>query len=176
MRIAVIGYSGKIDQSPVRELRDLCLALGKQIARQGHSLWSGGRDGVMALTSMGAASENGEVFGVLPYDEQEEIVQPCPYVKYPIYTGLDFQMRSCVLLKNADLVISIGGACGTAIEIFGAYGYGKPLVLMKNTGGVTERIAGWFDRSAPPLYLDYRKSAPVYIETNVEELTKYYAR
>ncbi len=174
MRIAVIGYSGNIDQSPVRELGDLCLALGKQIARLGHSLWSGGRDGVMALVSMGAASENGETFGVLPYDADEEIVRPCPYVKYPIYTGLDFQMRSFVLLKNADLVISIGGASGTAIEIFTAYSYGKPLILMENTGGVTQKIAGWFEQSTPPFYLDYRKSAPTYIETRVEDLEKYY--
>ena len=174
MHIAIIGYSGKVDQSPVRELRELCLTVGKQIALLGHSLWSGGRDGVMALASMGASSENGEVFGVLPYDADEEIVQPCPYVKYPIYTGLDFQMRSFVLLKNADLVISIGGASGTAIEIFAAYSYGKPLVLMKNTGGVTQKIAAWFDQSAPPFFLDYRKSAPIYIETRVENLTQYY--
>jgi uncharacterized protein (TIGR00725 family) len=82
-------------------------------------------------------------------------------------------MRSFILLKNADLVISIGGASGTAIEIFGAYTYAVPIVLMKNTGGITQKIAEWFSNSTPPFYLDYRKIVPVYIEETLDGIVKY---
>jgi uncharacterized protein (TIGR00725 family) len=127
----------------------------------------------MELVSRGASQQQGTVFGVLPYDDKEEIVKASSFLTNPIYTGLDFQMRSFILLKNADLVISIGGASGTAIEIFGAYTYAVPIVLMKNTGGITQKIAEWFSNSMPPFYLDYRKIAPVYIEETLDGIVKY---
>lgn len=173
MNVAVIGYSGNTDESPIKELKALCLTLGKWIAEKKHNLWTGGRDGIMELVSRGAFLQGGEVYGVLPFDEKEEIVKPCPYLKHAIYTGLDFQMRSFILLKNADIVISIGGATGTAIEIFGAYTYRKPLVLLASTGGYTQKVAEWFKDQEPPFYLDHRKSAPLYVEYSLESIQKY---
>ena len=51
LQVAVIGYSGPIDRSPVLELTQICRQVGKALAERGDVLITGGRDGVMELVS-----------------------------------------------------------------------------------------------------------------------------
>ena len=53
---------------------------------------------------------------------------------------MDFALRSLILTKSADVVISIGGQAGTLLEIISSYSYGHPFILMGGTGGWTDRI------------------------------------
>ncbi|PLV59806.1 TIGR00725 family protein [Thermotoga sp. KOL6] len=160
-KIGVIGYSGPIDKPPVLELKDLCLELGKRLARKGYVIFNGGRDGVMELVSRGAHEERGTVIGILPYKDHGN-----SYLSVAVRTGLDFQMRSFILLRNVDVVVSIGGEIGTAIEILGAYAMGKPVVLFRGTGG-------WTDRFSQVLidgkYLDNRKIVEVFQAWTLDE-------
>jgi len=107
------------------------------------------------------------VVGVLPYSPSS--VEANMYVDIPIYTGLDFQMRSFIMLYSSEVVVSIGGEIGTAIEILGAYAQRKKLIFIKGTGG-------WTDRFAQVLidgkYLDNRKLTPVHMAESVEEVIK----
>lgn len=173
MNICVIGYSGNIEESPVKDLYEFTYQLGYKIGVKGHTLWSGGRDGIMDIVSKGAHEAGGEIMGVLPWDKTNSFAKPTPYATKAIYTGLDFTMRSMVLLNNADLVISIGGGSGTAVEIFGAYAYNKPMILCANTGGWTASIASLYEGQANPVYLDSRKSAPVFIEYDMNGIEKH---
>lgn len=170
MHIAVIGYSGDATASPVVDLKGLCSSLGAWIGDQGHTLLSGGRDGVMELVSQSAREHGARTIGVLPYDASHPGVDPNPWLSLPFFTGLDFQMRSLILLQNVDLTISVGGQCGTALEIIAAYSYGKPLFLMKGTGGWTDKMASLFEGQTPPVYLDQRMLAPVWIVDGMDEL------
>ncbi len=176
MNIAVIGYSGDAKASPVFELRDLCYALGAWIGSERHRLWSGGRDGVMELVSQAAQDQGATTIGVLPYDRSQPGIDPNPWLDLPIFTGLDYQMRSLILLQNAECVISVGGQCGTALEIIAAYSYSKPLFLMKGTGGWTDRMALIFAHHTQPVFLDQRALAPVWIADGMADFQTLFHR
>ncbi|MCD6449938.1 MAG: TIGR00725 family protein [Thermotogaceae bacterium] len=167
MRVAVIGYSGDINDEKIKKLKPLCEELGRRIAQEGFTLITGGRDGIMELVSKAAKEAGGTAVGVLPYSPSS--VETNMYVDIPIYTGLDFQMRSFIMLYSSEVVISIGGEIGTAIEILGAYAQRKKLIFMKGTGG-------WTDRFAKVLidgkYLDNRRLTPVHFAESVDDAIK----
>ncbi|HPE68783.1 MAG TPA: TIGR00725 family protein [Thermotogota bacterium] len=166
MNIAVIGNSGDLDDPLIRPLHEQGYLVGKSIAKGGHVLWSGGRDGVMELASRGASESGGLVVGVLPFNRHDSLSRPNSHLDVPVFTGLDFGMRSFILVQNADLVVSLGGGAGTAIEIFVAYSSGVPVVLLRDTGGWTQKVAETFPPSSSPVYLDHRQSAPVFLLDN----------
>jgi len=166
-KVAVIGYSGDINKDPVKTLADLCLELGRELGKR-YVVFTGGRNGVMELVAKGVREVGGTCVGILPWDgsdanEHNSVV---------IATGLDFQMRSFIMIKSVDVVISVGGEIGTAIEILAAYANMKPVILLRNTGGWTDRIVNVLIEG---LYLDNRKLAPVlqaYTVCDVIELTE----
>jgi len=129
----VIGSSGKI--SP--ELSRVAEKIGKEIARRGAILISGGRDGVMEAVSKGAKDENGLVVGILPEDTE---VKANPYLDIAILTGIGLA-RNYINVVSSDAIISIAGSGGTLSEIGYAIALQKPLILLMGTGGVTDLIA-----------------------------------
>ncbi len=171
MKVGVVGYSGPIDVPPVSELKDICIELGRALAKEGHVIFTGGRDGVMELVSKGAREENGMVVGILPGEFSSPYVNP--YVTIPVVTGLDFQMRSFVMLHSVEAVVSVGGEIGTAIEILGAYAYSKPIILLRGTGGWTDRIAKVLIDGK---YLDNRRKVVVEQAWSVDEVLKILKR
>jgi uncharacterized protein (TIGR00725 family) len=160
-KVVVVGYSGPVNKSPVSELRDICLELGRTLAKKGYLVFNGGRDGVMELVSQGIREAGGIVVGILPDEEVGNT-----YLSVAVKTGLDFQMRSFVLLRNADVVVSVGGEIGTAIEILGAYALGKPVILLRGTGGWTDRISQVLIDGK---YLDNRRIVEIHQAWTVEE-------
>ncbi len=162
LRVGVIGYSGRIDEMPVKALTDICESLGKSIAKSGHILVTGGRDGVMELVSKAAKESGGTVVGILPETDEGN-----PYLSFGIETGMDFAMRSVLMMYNVDVVISIGGKAGTALELFAAYGKAKPILLLRGTGGWTDRITNVLLEEK---YLDERKSIEVKSCWDVDEI------
>ncbi len=167
MIVAVVGYSGKIDEPPVSEVADVSRELGRRLAKEGYKIITGGRDGVMELVSEAAKNSGGTIIGVLPGREGEGYVNP--YVDIPIYTSMDFHMRSHILIHSAEAVISIGGEIGTAIEILLSYASGKKLILFRGTGGWTDRFA---DVLIDGKYLDNRRTVEVLQAYSVEEIMK----
>ncbi len=161
MRIAVIGYSGSIDKAPVKPLTELCETLGSEIAKRGHVLVSGGRDGIMEVVSKGASKFGGTIIGILPSNDIGN-----DFLTVAIDTGMDYSMRSILMMYNADAVISIGGKAGTGLEIFAAYGHSKPIFLLRGTGGWTDRIANTLLEGK---YLDERKQVEIKSVWSIEE-------
>ncbi|QTA38667.1 TIGR00725 family protein [Thermosipho ferrireducens] len=161
-RVAVIGYSGNPHLFSL-SLKELCIEIGKELGKK-YIVYTGGRDGVMELVSKGVKEVGGVSLGILPFEEDGN-----KYVTHQIQTGLDFQMRSFILVKNVDVVVSIGGEIGTAIEILGAYSNRKPVILMSGTGGWTDRIQKVLIEGK---YLDNRKLAVVYKATSILEMLK----
>ncbi len=161
MRIGVIGYSGDIDKPPVKPLVELCESLGKEIAERGHVLINGGRDGVMEAVSRGAMKSGGIVVGILPKSDSGN-----DYLTVSVDTGMDFSMRSVLMMYNVDAVISVGGKVGTALELFAAYAHSKPVVLLRGTGGWTDKITNVL---LDGKYIDDRKLAEMKSAWNVKE-------
>ncbi len=162
LKVGVIGYSGNTESEPVKSLRDVCLELGERLGKN-YVVFTGGRDGIMELVSKGVRNVDGTCIGILPWEGSDAN----EYNSLVISTGLDFQMRSFVLVKSVDAVIAIGGEIGTAVEMLATYANRKPLILLRNTGG-------WVDKIPSVLidgkYLDNRKMAPVYQAFSVEQV------
>lgn len=161
-KVGVIGYSGNVEFEPILSLTATCLALGRELGKR-YTVFTGGRDGVMELVSKGVREAGGVCVGILPWDGRDAN----EYNSLVINTGLDFQMRSFILVKSVDVIVSIGGEIGTAIEVMAAYANSKPVILLRETGG-------WSDRFPKILidgmYLDNRKLAPIYQAKDIKEV------
>ena len=85
---------------------------------------TGGRGGVMAAASRGAAQAGGLVVGILPGDD---VGQANPWVALPIVTGMG-EARNAILMRTAQAVIAVGGEYGTLSEIAFALKFGRLVV------------------------------------------------
>lgn len=159
IRIGVIGQSGEIPQ----RMRDLALELGKEIAKRGCVLFSGGTSGIMEYASKGAKEANGLVVGILPGDVREK---GNSYIDIPITTGLSFDYRSLILVHSSDALIMIGGGNGTLGELSAAYLNQKPVVVLEPSGGWAGKIRSAAYEEA---YLDERRSIKIEYAQTVQE-------
>jgi uncharacterized protein (TIGR00725 family) len=132
-RIAVIGSSGKIASN----IEEIAASTGREVAKAGAILITGGRDGVMEAASRGAKREGGLTVGILG-DSTLEYANP--YLEVAITTGLGYA-RNFVNICTSDAVISISGAGGTLSELGFAISLDKLIILIEGTGGVTDMIA-----------------------------------
>jgi len=131
-RITVIGSSGPISQRVKAFAEDV----GQEIARAGALLITGGKDGVMEAASRGAKAAGGTTIGILP-DHSNSGANP--HVDIPLATGICFA-RNYINVVSSDSIISIAGSGGTLSEIGYAIALKKRIILLNNSGGVTEMI------------------------------------
>ena len=106
--VAVIGAS----QASAGDLDD-AREVGRLLGEAGAVLVCGGRGGVMAAASRGAAQAGGTVVGMLPGDGRGDANE---WVTVAIPTGLG-ELRNGLIIRSADAVIAVGGAYGTLSEI-----------------------------------------------------------
>jgi len=164
MNVAVVGYSGSVEHEPVLKIAELCISLGKALATNGHTVFCGGRDGVMELVSRGVREAGGTVVGVLPACEEGN-----EHLSLRIRTPFDNITRSLVLIESSDVIVSVGGEVGTALEILMAYARSKPIILLLGTGGWTDRFS---EVLVDDKYLDSRRNVAVLKARTVEETIK----
>lgn len=103
--------------------------LGKQIAREGWVLLTGGRNvGVMDAASKGAKALNGLTVGILPTAGDRGISEA---IDIPIITGMG-SARNTINVLSSDVVIACGMGAGTASEVALALKANKPVVLLSD--------------------------------------------
>ena len=153
-QVLVIGFGR--DQCPEHAYK-VAYRVGAEVARQGALLVTGGLGGVMEAASRGAKDGGGFVIGIIPQDSKDQANDFCDAV---IATGIGFA-RDFITAYSADAVIVVGGGAGTLIEVAAAYQKGTPIVAVKRTGGVADRIID--------TYLDDRKTTAIIGEENAEK-------
>ena len=116
--VAVIGAS----QPTPDDLTD-AEAVGSGLAERGAIVVTGGRGGVMAAASRGAAQAGGLVVGLLPGTDRRDANE---WVGVAIPTGLG-ELRNGLIARSADAVVAIGGAYGTLSEIALSLAAGTPV-------------------------------------------------
>ncbi len=134
--ISVIGSSAKEPRLavPAEALR-AAEEVGREAAKRGAVIISGGLSGVMEAVSRGAKEAGGLTVALLPgYDKNEAN----DYVDIPIATGMGF-MRNTLTVRAADAVIMISGGVGTLNELTVSY-ENKPTVVLLGTGGWADRM------------------------------------
>lgn len=119
--LAVVG-AGACDDATAA----LAARVGREVARHGCSLVTGGRGGVMEAASRGAAEGGGLVIGILPGTSTAEAN---PHVQVPVVTGLG-EARNVIIARTAHGVIAVGGEYGTLSEIAFALKFNKPVASL----------------------------------------------
>ena len=132
IRIGVIGSDGEISGDVIK----ISEKIGRDIAKNNCLLVCGGKGGVMEAVCRGSKKMGGTVIGILPSLDKRDAN---PYVDIPITTGMS-HARNALVASCSDIVIVINGRIGTLSEIGLALSYGKPVIAVKNSGGIADTI------------------------------------
>lgn len=152
-QVLIIGDSGEFE-----EKNRVAYEIGKFVARNGWTLITGGRDGVMDWASRGAYEENGIVVAITPYDSLNNVT---PFANVVIPTGMGFA-RNYINVLSADVVVVVGGGAGTLSEIAYAWQFNKPIVACSFVEGWSKEVAG--------KKLDYREREPIIDAQSLEDV------
>lgn len=131
--IAVVGAS-----QPTAAQERAAEEIGRRLGAAGAIVITGGRGGVMAAASRGAAEAGAVVVGILPGADRREAN---PWVSVALPTGLG-ELRNGLVARAADAVIAVGGAYGTLSEIALALAGGIPVVAFDSWPIEGPEVAG----------------------------------
>jgi uncharacterized protein (TIGR00725 family) len=91
--------------------------LGKAITKHGCCLLTGACPGLPHAAVLGAKDAGGHVIGISPATTLKEHVEvhASPYAEYDllIFTGLGLMGRELINIRSSDIVVIVGGRCGT---------------------------------------------------------------
>lgn len=121
-RIGVIGGS-----LCTEEIYQLGKEVGREIAKRGAYLVTGGVGGVMEAACKGAKEAGGVTIGVLPGEKSHNAN---PWVDIPIVTGMSHG-RNIIIVRSSDAIIAIDGSYGTLSEISFALKINVPVIGLK---------------------------------------------
>jgi uncharacterized protein (TIGR00725 family) len=140
----------------------LAYEVGRLVAAGGGVVVTGGLGGVMSAASTGVKEAGGPTIGFLPSMDR---TSADPHLDIVFPTGLG-RARNLLTARGCDALIMIGGGCGTLNELTIAYAEGRPVVVLRGSGG-------WSDRIEQALYegryLDERKTVAVSFADSPEE-------
>jgi len=148
--------------------KEIAYEVGKEIAKAGAIILTGGQFGVMEAASKGAQENNGLVVGILPRADK---FHGNEYIDVVIPTGIGFA-RGQALINSADGVIAVEGGTGTLSELCVSYWSKIPTVAIIGSGGTADKFAGQKLDSrerAPIVGVKTAKEAVEYILKNVKE-------
>jgi len=161
--IGVIGKNEQNAEDPVAaETMLSAYEVGRLVAVGGGVVVTGGLGGVMAAASKGAKDAVGLTIGFLSSTDR---ATANPYLDIIFPTGLG-RARNLLTARGCDALIMIGGGCGTLNELTIAYAEGRPVVVIRGSGGWSDRIEQvLFDGR----FLDERKTVAVSFANSAEE-------
>ncbi|WP_395730770.1 hypothetical protein [Prosthecobacter sp.] len=138
IRIGVMGSAAEISDS---EIIKQCRSLGRAIAEQGCCVLTGACPGMPHEVVLGAKEMGGNSMGISPAVHLREHIGTftSPYKEYDVmvYTGLGLMGRELINIRSSDIILLVGGRCGTLGEFAIAYEEGKLIGVLTGTGGIT---------------------------------------
>ncbi len=156
-----IGVVGSASNHSSDELSAKAEQIGREIASQNCITITGAGTGLPNEAAKGARSSGGLSIGISPAINENEHVGkygfPIENYDLMIYTGFGLKGRNVVFVRSCDCVLAISGRIGTLNELTIAYDEGKPIGILKGTGGISDmvqdiiRIAG---KEGAPLVID----------------------
>lgn len=141
--IAVLGGATRYDRAQITA----AFEVGRQIARCKKHLVTGGTSGVPYAAAIGAKMEGGLVVGISPAASEEEHAnhykKPLDNVDMMVYSGMNVDGRSPLIIRSAGAAIFIGGEFGTLNEFTSAWLNGRSVVgVLEGFGGISESMRG----------------------------------
>ena len=149
LQIGVMGSAADTQYS--KKCEQLAFEIGKHIAKSGNILVFGAEkdtDSLSTAAARGAKSQRGITVGVTYGKGKEIFDRACADVI--IASGLERGGgREFVMINSCNAIITVNGGSGTLTEMAIAYQSNIPIVVLENTGGWSDRLAGE--------YIDTRK-------------------
>jgi len=128
------------------KIEEISKEVGREIARQKHTLMSGATTGVPYFASIGCNEEGGFNVGFSPAATETQHLKayklPLDPFNIMIYTGADYAGRDIIMTKSADAVIIVCGRIGTLHEFTTAVETQKIIGVLEGTGGTADKIRG----------------------------------
>jgi uncharacterized protein (TIGR00725 family) len=128
------------------KIEEISKEVGREIARQKHTLVSGATTGVPYFAAIGCNEEGGFNVGFSPAVSEREHLKtyrlPLEPFNVMIYTGGDYAGRDIIMTKSADAVIIVCGRIGTLHEFTTAVETKKIIAVLEGTGGMADKIRG----------------------------------
>lgn len=134
-KIILVSGSGEAKTLSPKAL-EIAEKVGFLIAKKGGIIICGGMGGVMEAVCRGAKRKGGITVGFLPAEKEKAN----PFVDIPLPMGVGL-LRNYLLVNCADAIIGIGGRWGTLNEISLGLNLGKPVILIRGTGGWADLLA-----------------------------------
>jgi uncharacterized protein (TIGR00725 family) len=125
LRIGVSGGGASADPG-LPAARARARELGRELARAGAVVVTGGLGGVMEEAARGAEEEGGVTVGILPGAQAAEANR---WITIPIVTDLG-QARNALLVLTSEALVAIGGSYGTLSEVALALKIGVPVAAV----------------------------------------------
>lgn len=119
VHVAVSG-GGEAGEAACR----LAEEVGRELARRGAVVVTGGLGGAMEAACRGAKAEGGTTLGILPAYDRSDANE---WVDVAVPTGLG-EARNALVVRAADALIAVAGEFGTLSEIALALKVGTPVV------------------------------------------------
>lgn len=164
-----ICVSGAAKGHSVEEGKALAQAVGKALAKSGHSLLTGATIGLPNYAAEAYKAAGGVMsVGISPAVSKVEHILKyrLPVASYNtiLYTGLHYVGRDLLLINSADAVISIGGRLGTLHEFTIAMETDTPIGFLQGAGGISTEIMDILHAAGD------QKSGNVIFEEDAEQL------
>ena len=173
MRKYQIGVMGSAaDLNYAKEVESIALEIGEEIAKSGNIVVYGAEkdyDSLSTAAARGAKRAGGLTVGVT-YGKGKDIFDK-EITDVIISCGLERGGgREFVLVNSCDAVIAIGGGSGTLTELAIGYQSNIPLIVMKGTGGWSDKLAESFIDSRKRVKCLSANSAKEAVEIALKEI------
>ena len=125
------------------QVLDKAREIGREIARQGHTLITGACPGYPYEAVLGAEEQEGQVIGFSPFKtKKEHEVDGYPTQGFTKirYTGKGKPGRNILSSREAEAAIIINGKIGTLNEFTLMYTAGKNIGVLKGSGGIADLL------------------------------------
>lgn len=181
--VGVMGGAGKhVSPKLVRALREL----GDEIAEQGHVTLTGACPGYPHEVLSAAKAKGGLTIGISgARNRSDHVARGAPTEGFDVlqYTSLppaqrgqnrpNYMGREIDNIERSDALIFVAGRSGTLGEFAIAYEEGRPIGVLKGSGGVTDeirRLVQVMEREGKP------PQAPIVYDSNPRRLVKRLAK
>ena len=127
-------------------IEEISKEVGRQIAKEGHTLVTGATTGVPYFAAVGCNEAGGFNIGFSPASTEKQHIKsyrlPLDHFNIMVYTGGDYVGRDVTMTKSADAVIIVCGRTGTLHEFTVAVETQKVIAVLEGTGGMADKIRG----------------------------------
>lgn len=155
------------------------IALGKWIAKNGHTLvYGGGNTGLMGLIADTVLAHGGQVIGVIPeFLKERELAHPR---LSELRTVTTMSERKLALIQEADVFIALPGGPGTLEEISEVISWArigkndKPCILF-TIAGYYQALEQFFDTMVTAGFLTFEDREKTLFSDEIEEIEAFIA-